>query len=40
VLETDEGREKVAKLLQALRGGNFREVACEWAGIPERTFHA
>jgi len=40
VLETDEGREKVAKLLQALRGGNFREVACEWAGIPERTFRA
>lgn len=40
MLETDEGREKVAKLLQALRGGNFREVACEWAGIPERTFRA
>lgn len=29
--------EVVDKLLQALRAGNFRNVAAEWAGIEDRT---
>lgn len=40
LLDKPETQEKVERLLSALRGGNFREVACEWAGIPERTFRA
>lgn len=32
---TSEAREK---LLLALRGGNYRQVACAYAGIPSRTF--
>lgn len=27
-----------AKIVEAIRGGNYREVAAEWAGIGERTF--
>lgn len=30
--------EAVEKLLQALRAGNFRNVAAEWAGISQRVF--
>lgn len=30
--------EAVERLLQALRAGNFRNVAVEWAGVGERTF--
>jgi hypothetical protein len=38
LLETPEGQEKAARCLQALRGGNFRNVACDWAGIPDSSF--
>jgi hypothetical protein len=37
-LETADGQAKVDRLLNALRGGNWREVACEWADIPVSTF--
>jgi transposase len=38
LLDTPEGQEKAARCLQALRGGNFRNVACDWAGIAESSF--
>ena len=27
------------KICDAIRGGNYREVAAAWAGVPERTFY-
>lgn len=31
--------ERTEKLLQALRGGNYRDTACKYAGISHTTFH-
>jgi hypothetical protein len=31
--------EITAKVVQAISGGNYRQVAAQWAGVSARTFH-